>query len=181
MKKSLLIVVLSIVCLFARIDPFELPSLSSSSQESDLFDLSDLEMGTAVFPEVGSSSNTSSATHSKEKVKSYSASSSSSIARKPLASISYGFGKIAFFENSFLLITSDPIKRSFMIDKPKKIVIDFDKKRDFATKSYAIDHPLFTKVELGAHKSYYRLTVTIQGDCRYRIEKQEEGYLVSCH
>lgn len=179
MKKSLFIVALASICLFARIDPFELPS--SSSQEADLFDFDDLDMGTAVFPEVGSSSSTSSVTYSKAKVESHSSSSSSSTAQKPLASISYGFGKIDFFENSFLLITSDPIKRSFMIDKPKKLVIDFNKKRDFATKSYTIHHPLFTKVELGSHKSYYRLAVTIQGDCRYRIEKQEEGYLVSCH
>ncbi len=152
MKKLLLVLGCMIVG-FARINPFVLPQASGSLDAS-----------------AASSSVASSSVHVQ---------SSFADATVPLKKIDYGFGRLLLYADSFVIETTDPLKRTFTLDAPKKIVLDFAKKREFPSKKIPLDHPLFTQLQLGAHPSFYRMAISISQGCRVHVQK-EKGYRVFC-
>ncbi len=147
--KILFSLLLGMVLAYARLNPFVLPSQESSIQ----------------------SSHTSEATNK--------SSQSTSSGEQPRKTLSYGFGQIEFYDDRFIVKTKDSLKKSFLLDKPKKIVLDFASSRHFETKNQKLDIPLFRRVQVGSHKNFYRIAVTIEGPCKLRIKKQS-GYQVFC-
>jgi len=155
MKKSLLLVS-CIIFGYGRVNPFILPDEVSH---------------------IASSSKNSVASSIQSSVQSTSA---VSIAPTPLNRIEYGFGTLLLYPQFFVIRTSDSLKRSFALDSPRKIVLDFSKRRQFPSKKIALHHPLFTQFQLGAHPAFYRMAISVSKQCRLDVKKVEEGYQVSC-
>ena len=111
-----------------------------------------------------------------------SASDSSSLAKPsaPSKQIEYGFGKLLLYPDHLVLKTTDPLKRSFFLDSPKKIVLDFAKKRAFPSKKISLEHLLFTQFQIGAHATFYRIAISVSKDCRLRVQKENGHYQVFC-
>ena len=80
-------------------------------------------------------------------------------------------GFIAIYRegNILQLRTNDPLKRSFVIDKPTKGVFDFAAKRRFASKNITLDEGPFKRISLGAHKNFYRVVIEVQKGCKPTI------------
>ena len=148
--RKLLLIVSCVIVGFCRVNPFVLPDASSSLANSL-------------------------------------ASDSSSLAKPPAPSkqieygfVEYGFGKLLLYPDHLVLKTTDPLKRSFFLDSPKKIVLDFAKKRAFPSKKISLEHPLFTQFQIGAHATFYRIAISVSKDCRLRVQKENGHYQVFC-
>ncbi|NPA73727.1 MAG: AMIN domain-containing protein [Epsilonproteobacteria bacterium] len=78
-----------------------------------------------------------------------------------------------------LLIKSDDkmIREMFFV-KPYKIALDFKRDVSFYTKTFKIENSPFKSITLGNHGSFYRVVLTLDGEYRYKIKKDAEGYLV---
>ncbi|MBU1657684.1 AMIN domain-containing protein [bacterium] len=93
-----------------------------------------------------------------------------------LASIQYA----SFYssEKSLKIVTKDKIIRNFLLVKPHRIVVDFQ--RDTNLKSYekVNDKNIFSKIRIGNHSGYYRAVIELDGYYKYRMTKISEGYLI---
>ena len=72
--------------------------------------------------------------------------------------------------------TNDKIIRNFLLVKPHRIVLDFDK--DTSLKSFVKTFPknIFSKIRIGNHDKYYRVVIELDGYYRYRMKKTSLGY-----
>ena len=100
----------------------------------------------------------------KEKKKSF-----KKIGSIPYASF-YSWGK------TLKINTKDRMIRDFLLVKPHRIVLDFD--RDTSLKSYLKKNPknIFTKIRVGNHDKYYRVVIELDGYYSYRLKKSSTGY-----
>ncbi len=155
MKKVSLLLWCCIVLGYARVNPFILPGESPPHP---------------VTPYASSTG-----------ARSIQSAQSSSIANDPLLlrKIEYRFGTILVYPDFLIIQTPDRLKRSFVLDSPKKIVLDFIKKSDFPSKRIVLEHPLFHQIQLGAHSSFYRMAISVSKDCRVDLQRGE-NYRISC-
>ena len=86
---------------------------------------------------------------------------------------------VSFYSSAKTLkiVTKDKIIRNFLLVKPHRIVLDFDKDTSF--KSYVKSNPknIFSKIRIGNHDKYYRVVIELDGYYRYRMEKTSKGYI----
>ena len=82
-------------------------------------------------------------------------------------------------KNSLKIITKDRLIRNFLLAKPHRIVMDFD--RDTSLKTYIkqISKSVFTKIRVGNHNGYYRVVIELDGYYRYKLQKQSNGCLIT--
>ncbi len=90
----------------------------------------------------------------------------------------FKFLSIMVDKNRLLIKNSDKMIREMFFSKPYKIVIDFKRKVAFYTKTLNIENSPFKHIVLGNHGSFYRVVLTLDGDYRYKIKKNSNGYLV---
>lgn len=85
---------------------------------------------------------------------------------------------IAFMiENRTLLVkNSHPIIRDFALAEPSKVVMDFERKSNFYSKTIPTGMDYFKEIAVGNHDGYYRVAILLDGQYRYRLEKTDEGY-----
>jgi hypothetical protein len=85
------------------------------------------------------------------------------------------FGFISFYRdgNVLRLRTEDPVKRSFILDKPTKGVFDFAAKRRFSSKTISLKDGPFKRVSIGAHKNFYRVAIEVEKGCKPKINGLE--------
>ncbi len=94
--------------------------------------------------------------------------------------ITLPFVKVRFAEDAFLVSTKDPIKRKFMLDSPKKFVIDYAAKRSFGYKKFPVEVGRFGKLEMASHPGYYRIAISLRGCEKFDFRKLDEGFLFRC-
>ena len=150
MKK---LAILLATLLFARENPFVLPTAKSSSSTSTL---------QHSFLAASSSSSST-------------VSSSTSLIGEARGRLLYDFGFVALYEDgqSLYLKTTDRLKRAFMVEGPKKGVFDFAKRRAFKSRTLRLQSPHFKSVAIGAHKNYWRIAIEVDPSCRLKIKKKE--------
>lgn len=85
---------------------------------------------------------------------------------------------LKFGPNRVEVLTEDPKLRILHVPEPFKIVIDFKRNARFLTRHYALKHTPFVAADIGNHKGYYRLVLTLDAHYRYRVTKTKDGYLV---
>ncbi len=168
MKKTIMPLVCATM-LMARIDPFFLPGESSSSKASGI---------SSSFVSAKSASSVASSTQ--VMLKSAASSSNHEALDKEAITFDYGFLQVAIFDDRIELHTKDRLKKHFLLDNPKKIVLDFATKRRFASKKNKIKHPKFTNITLGAHANYYRLAIAFKGACKNRLQRDGATLILFC-
>jgi len=87
--------------------------------------------------------------------------------------------RFVFSEKSVYIETKDTIVRHFAIANPPSIVIDFSSSSDFASKRKELNVRPFVKLEMGAHKDYYRVVLRLDEVHTYTIEKRRFGQVVT--
>ena len=103
---------------------------------------------------------------------------------KPSISKTVKYTKVASFkymsfyssDREMKLVTNDKMIRNFLLVKPHRIVLDFDK--DVSMKNYTKSLPnnIFKKIRVGNHSGYYRVVLELDGYYRYSYKKSAEGY-----
>ncbi|PAF53368.1 hypothetical protein BKH42_06530 [Helicobacter sp. 13S00482-2] len=85
-----------------------------------------------------------------------------------------------FIQNDKLYIhTTENIQRSFILPTPYRIVIDIDRKNPNVNQSIDIAKKYYSKISVGTHENFYRIVITLDGQYRYKIDKEDQYYIVS--
>ncbi len=90
----------------------------------------------------------------------------------------FKFLSVMIDKNRLLIKNKDKMIREMFFSKPYKIVIDFKRDVAFYTKTFDVKDSPFKRIVLGNHGSFYRVVLTLDGDYRYKIKKNSNGYLV---
>ena len=80
-----------------------------------------------------------------------------------------------------LYIYSDTdIVRNFALSEPYRICIDFEKSESEIAKNSSLDvnQKYFRNVEIGTHRDFYRIIITLDGQYRYSLKKDRRGVLI---
>lgn len=92
----------------------------------------------------------------------------------------FGFINAAVSQNKLILKSSAPIIRHFIVSDPNRIVIDIDYKGNFDTREKMLNQKIFRSLTVGHHGKFARLTVTLDGRYRYKIEKKSNEAVITC-
>lgn len=82
-------------------------------------------------------------------------------------------------DNRLYIHTTAKIQRSFILPTPYRIIIDIDRKSPSISDSIDISRKYFSKIAIGTHDKFYRIVITLDGQYRYKIDKEDQYYIVS--
>ncbi|MBU0631733.1 AMIN domain-containing protein [bacterium] len=90
---------------------------------------------------------------------------------------------IAFLSkyNTMKIVTEDNSIRDFMLVDPYRIIIDFKEDYDFKSLQQDIKDSVFTKIRVGNHDGYYRVVIELDGQYKYDLKKDKDGYILHCY
>lgn len=98
----------------------------------------------------------------------------------PLDSVSFmDFIKFDIFNSKIEIINQDRLIRDFIINKPDKIVMDFNKNSEFNTQTIGVYKGPLKKITIGAHKGYYRVVLFLDGNYHYGLRQSGNGYTLT--
>ncbi len=103
--------------------------------------------------------------------------------------VTISIGKPKFIEFDFNIETSkikistaDKKHRHYMLIRPNRIVIDFEREIKFQNQTFEIAKGIFKKMKISKKgSSRYRITIYIEDDYRYKLNRTEEGYNIECY
>jgi hypothetical protein len=85
-------------------------------------------------------------------------------------------------ENIIKISTIDKKIRHFMLVRPNRIVIDFSREVSFPNQTFDINNGIFKEVKISKNgSSGYRITIYIDEDYRYNLNRTEIGYEIKCY
>jgi hypothetical protein len=90
----------------------------------------------------------------------------------------FKFLSILINEKQLLIKTKDNMIRELFFAKPYKIAIDFQRNVAFYTKIVRLKDLSFKSIVVGNHGNFYRVVLELDGEYRYKIKKNSNGYLV---
>ncbi len=82
--------------------------------------------------------------------------------------------------NSMRVKTTDRLIRHFMVTRPHRVVMDFEKDANFRSRSKDISDKPYKKIRMGNHDGYYRVVIELDGQYHYEIVSQEGAHLLTC-
>ncbi len=93
------------------------------------------------------------------------------------------FKEIKFFQSgkSMKIMTRDKLLRHFMMIKPHRIVMDFERVTDFRSKSKVLNKAPYKNIRLGNHHGYSRAVIELDGQYRYKIESEDGAMMLQVY
>lgn len=90
----------------------------------------------------------------------------------------FNLGFITFYkkDKEFRIATKDFLVRDFLLTKPHRIVLDFQKDLNVKSKVKNLNTKYFKKISFGVHEHYYRVVLELDGHYRYTKKRQKKGY-----
>ena len=87
---------------------------------------------------------------------------------------------ISFFinEKEITIFTKESKIRDFLIADPYKVVLDFKKVTNYATKTVEFQKAPFVSATLGDHDGFYRIAILLDGHYRYDLQPFNGGYII---
>ncbi len=79
--------------------------------------------------------------------------------------------------DKILIFTNDPLQAKVYLNKQKAIVVDFSRQTQMATQTMHPHSSKFSKITLGSHRCFYRLTIRYRGAKPHFI-RLSKGYLL---
>ena len=79
---------------------------------------------------------------------------------------------------AILLKTKDKLIRQFMLTKPYRLVIDFDRDQYIKHKTQSLFDTFFTRMVMGNHNGFYRIVLYLDNYYDYKITEDKKGQLV---
>ncbi len=80
--------------------------------------------------------------------------------------------------NTIFIKSKDKMIREMFFAKPYKIAIDFKRDVSFYTKIIRLKKSPFVSIVVGNHGDFYRIVLNLDGEYRYKITKNMQGYFV---
>ena len=93
----------------------------------------------------------------------------------------FKFLSILIDGKKLLLKTKDQMLRELYFSKPYKIAIDLKRDVSFYTKIITLKKLPYKKVVVGNHGKFYRVVLELDGKYRYKIAKNNNGYLIKLY
>ncbi len=90
------------------------------------------------------------------------------------------FKEIKFLQSgkSIKIETKDKLLRHFMMIKPHRIVMDFERATDFRSKTEKVNKAPLKSIRLGNHDGYYRAVIELDGQYKYKLGKEAGAIIV---
>ncbi len=90
----------------------------------------------------------------------------------------YNLGFITFYkkDKEIRVITSDFMIRDFLLTKPHRIVMDFQKELNMNSQVKKLKGLYYKKISFGVHENYYRIVLELDGVYKYKKQRQKKGY-----
>ncbi len=82
-------------------------------------------------------------------------------------------------DKTLKIVTKDKMIRYFLMEKPNRIILDFESKEKFTNYTKKISNGIFTKIKLGSYSDRYRMVVELNKEYTYRVKKISNGYSVT--
>ena len=92
--------------------------------------------------------------------------------------IPFRFIKYRIEPNIIYIYTDQEKLRHFHLPRPFKIVIDFDSKLRFKTLKKELNVGRVKVITTGAHKGFFRVSISLDATYRYTIHKISQGYKI---
>jgi len=83
---------------------------------------------------------------------------------------------LIFQDSSIEIITKDRLKEKLLLKNPAKIVLNFKRKINSATRSKELKITPFTKVRIGSHGSYYSIVIDLDRYRGFKVQQNSRGY-----
>lgn len=99
-------------------------------------------------------------------------------ANKELKLNPFKFVSFHILDNEIKINTQDRAIRDFLLSKPYKVVIDFEGKTSFYTKTIEVTQDPFRDIIIGSHADYYRCVINLDGHYKYEMTETEDGYAI---
>ena len=105
--------------------------------------------------------------------------SKSSAGYKKVAS----FKELSFYQSGkkLRISTSDKLLRHFMMIKPHRVVMDFERVTDFRSKSQLLKNAPYKAIRLGNHDGYYRAVIELDGQYQYKMGVEAGAILLEVY
>ena len=90
----------------------------------------------------------------------------------------FNLGFITFYKKGkeIRFATSDFMIRDFLLTKPHRIVMDFQKDLNLNSRVKILKGRYYKKISFGVHENYYRIVLELDGVYKYRKEQRKKGY-----
>jgi hypothetical protein len=91
------------------------------------------------------------------------------------------FAKIKLKGSNIKIITHDNLLKHFILKSPNRVVIDlerFDVVKSFYKKIFKSK---ISSIKIGHHDYFYRITLYLKKDYRYKIQKKSFGYMIKLY
>ena len=83
------------------------------------------------------------------------------------------------YKNKIKINTDSDLIADFSIGNPSKIVLDFKSDKIAPSKIIRLKDSLFKRIDFGSHNGYYRLVLYLDGKYNYKIERENNAYIVN--
>ncbi|PHS56587.1 MAG: AMIN domain-containing protein [Sulfurimonas sp.] len=87
------------------------------------------------------------------------------------------FASFYSHKKSLKILTDDKLIRNFLLTKPHRIVVDFEKDASLKYMNKTNANNVFSKIRVANHDGYYRVVIELDGYYRYKMKKISNGYL----
>ena len=94
--------------------------------------------------------------------------------------VSYRVGEFEFIITGKAIRIYSPfrLKQNFILPKPFRIIIDLNRDEKNINQVFDLKRKFFSKISLGTHQDFYRVTLTLDGQYGYNIEQDSKGYII---
>ena len=92
--------------------------------------------------------------------------------------IPFRFIKYRVEGNTIYIYTNKEKIRHFHLPRPFKLVFDFNSNFSFKTLNKDINAGAVKRISTGAHKGFFRVTIILDMNYRYTVEKIQQGYKI---
>lgn len=89
-----------------------------------------------------------------------------------------GFLEVKLSEKLLKVECADTLMHHFLLTKPYRIVMDFQRETNYRQREVAFASSYFLKGVFGSHDGYYRLVLYLDSYYKYQVIKEGDGYLV---
>lgn len=93
----------------------------------------------------------------------------------------YDFIAFMYKSKTLKIITDDKNIRDFMLVDPYRIILDFGEDYDFKSLQQDIKGSIFKRIRIGNHDGYYRVVIELDGQYKYDLKTDKDGYILHCY
>ena len=101
--------------------------------------------------------------------------------QKKATSVGYKFITFTAIDKEMKIHTKDKMIRNFMLSTPSRIVMDFARDTSFRPKNFTLNKAPYKKIRMGNHDQYYRVVIELDGQYKYKLQTNAKEHILVCY